>query len=163
MSDSNQTDTAQTDPSASAAAPEKQFEVAAASVEAVKKAVNEGTITAEEAHQAEKARGDDARSTLMDWLNAKLKPINQDPAPSSLPEAQLATPRSNVQSEENNPNKYEVATLRTSAAVQKNTFGVGSYYDPDQRVTFGAEPTRGLITPLVDGLMRNKELERVRG
>ena len=124
-------------------------------------AIDDGTITAEEALQLEEARGDDARPTLLEELKKRTRPVNnpKDPAPSSAPSVQIANPLSSDEAME--AKGYSKATIQITKRVRDNTYGLGAYFDPEQKATFGKEPVEGWVTPFVNGLIRNQELEVV--
>jgi len=135
----------------------KAFDVKSATIPQVLEEVKSGRLAAEDALKAEKA-SEPVRSTLVEELEKLAAPVNtKDPAPSTT--ASALTSNDNAEAEAKaNPNGYEKRRLKTSKEVQRNTGGLGTYFDAELKQDVGKEPVEVYVTPFIDGLLRTKEL-----
>jgi hypothetical protein len=137
------------------------FDVQTATIPQVLEEVNSGRLSPEDALAQERTR-DSVRSTLVEELEKLAKPVNNDTAaPSTTATAQTANENAEAEAEEN-PNGYEKARVKTAEKVNRNTGGLGTYFDPELKQSVGKEPVTVYVTPFIDGLLRNKELVKAR-
>lgn len=137
------------------------FDVQTATIPQVMEEVKSGRLSPEDALKQERTR-DPVRSTLVQDLEKLAAPVNNTAAaPSTTATAQTANENAEAEAEEN-PNGYEKAKVKTADKVNANTGGLGTYFDPELKQSVGKVPVTVLVTPFIDGLLRNKELVKAR-